>query len=71
MKVIVKEISFEWTGDLLWEEQGYGDQKWFVVRPDEYTTHTRRGSGTREYHENLIRVPSFLNKITPLEQANV
>lgn len=64
MKVVVKEISFSWTGTKLWEEEGYGNNVWYVIRPDEYTTHVRRGSGPREYSENLIRVPDFLNKVT-------
>jgi hypothetical protein len=64
-RVNVKEISFEWQGTLLWTESGYGDQKWFVVRPDSYGVHARRGSGSREYSENLIRVPEFLNKVQP------
>lgn len=62
MKVIVKEISFHWSGTILWNEKS-GSINWMVIRPDEYSTHTRRGSGSREYSENLIRVPDFLNKV--------
>ena len=60
MKVEVKEISFTWTGDLLWEESGYSNTKWAVIRPHDFKTHVRRGSGAREYDETLVRVPLFL-----------
>ena len=64
MKVTVKEISFSWTGTKLWEEKGFGADVWYVIRPDEYSVHTRRGSGNREYAEDLIRVPNFMNQVS-------
>lgn len=61
-QVKVREGSVVWTGQLLWRESSVlGD--WAVIRPDDYGTHVRRGSGSREYSENLIRVPTFLNSV--------
>ena len=45
----------------------FGTDEWAVVQPTEYGTHARRGSGNREYNENLIRIPLFLNKVEPIQ----
>lgn len=69
MKVQVKEANgIVWIGTKLWEEKGFGTEVWQVIRPDDLGIHVQRGSGTREWDENLIRVPNFLNciKVTPL-----
>jgi len=64
MRVQVTESpSLVWTGTILWEEKGYGKDIWYVIRPDEYSVHVRRGSGNSEYSENLVRVPNFVNEI--------
>ena len=59
MIVEVKEPTFTWVGHWMWEE-GTAGCKWAVVRPLDSGTHVRRGSGTRECDEDLIRVPLFL-----------
>lgn len=66
-KVLVTEGRIQWMGTYLWTEKAFGTDEWAVVRPTEYGTHARRGSGNREYSENLIRVPTFLNKVEPVE----
>lgn len=60
MLVEVKQHTFTWTGELLWEE-GPAHNRWAVIRPLDSGTHTRLGSGTREYDEDLIRVPLFMS----------
>jgi hypothetical protein len=66
-RVLVKEGRVSWEGTFLWSEKGFGDDVWAVVQPDEYTVHARRGSGNREYSENLVRIPTFLNSVEPIE----
>ena len=65
-QVLVKEGRVTWVGTFLWSEKGSAGDVWAVVQPAEYTVHARRGSGNREYNENLIRIPTFLNKIEPV-----
>lgn len=66
-KVLVTEGRIQWMGTYLWTEMGFNKDSWAVIQPLEYTVHARRGSGNREYNENLIRIPTFLNKVEPLE----
>lgn len=57
-RVQVKETFGTWTGELRWTEGT--SLQWVVVRPDDYGTHTRRGSCAKDYDRNLISVPLFL-----------
>lgn len=66
-KVRVTEGRIVWNGTYLWTEMAFGTDEWAVVQPTEYGTHARRGSGNREYNENLIRIPLFLNKVEPIQ----
>ena len=63
---VTEPSTLIWTGTKLWEEKGSGTDIWYVVRPDDYAVHVKRGSGTRECEENLVRVPNFLNGIKHL-----
>lgn len=60
--VRVTEGRLVWNGMLLWVENQFSG-KWAVVQPCEYIVHARRGSGSREYSENLVRIPMFLDKV--------
>lgn len=66
-KVRVTEGRIVWNGTYLWTETGFNQDQWAVVQPTEYTVHARRGSGNREYRENIIRIPLFLNKVEPIQ----
>lgn len=66
-KVKVTEGRIQWVGTYLWTEKAFGTDEWAVIEPQEYTVHARRGSGNREYNENLIRIPLFLDKVEPVE----
>jgi hypothetical protein len=66
-KVKVTEGRIQWMGTYLWSESGIGNDVWAVIEPEQYTVHARRGSGNREYSENLIRIPLFLDKVEPVE----
>ena len=65
--VLVTEGRIQWMGTYLWSEMGFGTGELAVVQPLEYTVHTRRGSGNREYSENLVRIPLFLDKVELVE----
>lgn len=67
-RVNIKEVTFTWSGTVIYTERGFGNNVWLYVRPDEYSVHGRRGSGNREYNSNLIGVPLFLNKVEKLEE---
>lgn len=62
-RVLVHEISFSWTGTVIYTQRGFGPDEWLYVRPDEYGVHVRRGSGSSQFEQNLIGVPLFLNKV--------
>lgn len=62
-RINIKEVTFTWSGTVIYTERGFGNNVWLYVRPDEYSVHVRRGSGSREYESNLIGVPLFLNKV--------
>lgn len=65
--VLVTEGRIQWMGMYLWTEKSFGTDEWAVIQPLEYTVHARRGSGNREYSENLVRIPLFLDKVEPVE----
>lgn len=65
-KVLVTEGRIKWEGTYLWAETGFADQLWAVVQPQEYTVHVRRGSGSTEYSQNLVRVPLFLDTVVAI-----
>lgn len=69
-RVSVREGRLQWTGKCLWIETPlFNSDKWAAITPDEYSIHACRGSGNREYHQNIIMIPLFLDKVEVLESA--
>lgn len=57
-RVRVREGQLIWFGTFEWTEESPAGT-WAVIRPENSGTHVRRGSGSRECWENLVRVPTF------------